>query len=294
MSLLHNLQAGPPFNQATWWLDDKGLEHLIEPLCTSTEKWFLRQLGQVKIDISPSLIEITWDTGLAEVEALETVKLILSDLVEDVTVRLNFFYYGWAHEVYNDLLATIERIEEIQDCRSVAVLHEVRSTDRPISDVHYANSRIKNGFRSWQCAEGKFDKIDQIELARMLPYALVFRSDNKEENIVYSWVGRDSVAARVYGLEWTNESIGKITNRSFGAESQKFADKVSIGICETLLTGKPQYQHFRSLMRVEGQEPFWAPYERLLTRHVLRCGTPIVVSDVFPTQYVDIPLAGSP
>ena len=66
------------------------------------------------------------------------------------------------------------------------------------------------------------------------------------------------------------------------------------GIARTLLSGEPLYQHIRTLVRLDGEEPFWVSYERLLTRHELRGGAPVVISDVNPTQYVDIPLVGTP
>ena len=294
MNLFQQLRAGPPFDSQIWWIDEKGVEHLNEPLNPSNEDKFLRHLSLAKLELLPSLVEITWDTGLVHKASMVALAELFMQLNLDVTIRLSFYYHGWVHEIHKSSFLAAERIEEIQECKSVVPLHKTQFVTCPISDVSYASSRLKRGFQNWEKTGGRFEKMDQSDIAKNLPYAIIYCPDKREENIVYSWVGEFSTAAKIYGPEWTSESIGKVTNRSFGQESQYFADKVSIGITETSMTGEPLYQHFRSLVRIDDQEPFWLTYERLLTRHVLRSGAPIVISEVYPTQYIDIPLVSSP
>lgn len=96
------------------------------------------------------------------------------------------------------------------------------------------------------------------------------------------------------GPDWLKESIGQVTHKAFGIESQNFADMINVGIANTMISGEPLYQHIRTLVRDDGQDPFWVSYERLLTCHMTRGGVPVVIADIFPTQYVDVSIVGGP
>ncbi|MBL6933072.1 MAG: hypothetical protein ISR45_09000 [Rhodospirillales bacterium] len=294
MSLLSILKSGPPFEPQNWGTGENNDINPLGLLNPRDELWYLRELGQALLTTSSRHVEISWDTHRVQSQALDTMLECLSRLDMTVKVRLNFFFHGWSHEVYEDTFSAMERIEEIHDCKSVALLHETRVKTCLLSDIHFASPRLKEGYKSWERTKGKFYKLDQSEYARLLPYKLIFRPDIREENLVYSWVGLKSTAARVNSFDWVKSSIGKVTHRAFGIESQSFADAVNIGIAKTLLTGNPLYQHIRTLVQLDDQEPFWMSYERLLTCDTLFDGRPAVTCDVYPTQYVDIPLAGSP
>ncbi len=294
MNLFQQLRAGPPFDSQIWWIDEKGVEHLNEPLNPSNEDKFLRHLGLAKLELHPNLVEITWDTGLVHKASMVALAELFMRLNLDVTIRLSFYYHGWVHEIHKSSFLAAERIEEIQKCKSVALLHETLIKTCSLSDVQFANHRIRKGFQSWEKSKGLFEKIDQSDLAKIIPHVLMFRPDEKEENLVYSWVGMQSTAAKINGLDWVEESTGEVAHRAFGCETQSFAEKVNVGIARTIISGEPLYQHIRTLVRLEDQEPFWMPYERLLTRHVLRGGGFAVICNVYPTQYVNVSLAGNP
>ena len=294
MNLFQQLRAGHPFDSRIWWIDEEGNEHLNEPLSPSNEDRFLRHLGQAKLELLPNLVEITWDTGLVHEASMVALAELFTRLNLDVTIRLSFYYHGWVHEIHKSSFWAAERIEKIQECKSVALLHETLIKTCSLSDVQFASSRIRQGFESWEKSKGLFEKLDQSEYAKILSNVLILRTDKREENIVYSWVGTQSTAAKINGLDWVEESIGEVAHRAFGCETQSFAEKVNVGIARTIISGEPLYQHIRTLVRLEDQEPFWMPYERLLTRHVLRDGGFAVICDVYPTQYVNISLAGNP
>ena len=294
MGLNKELSEGLPFCAGNWWFDEKGREHLNEPLGPKTENWFLRQTGQVKVELKPHLLEVTWDTHHVHPEAIQAVMDQLEEMNMDVKVHIHFFYHGWSYEKYQDTIWASERIEEIQECKSVAVIHRTRISDCTISDVMFASNQIKAGYLRWERTRGQLVQIDQGEISQMMPKALIFGLDGTENNLVFSWIGQNSAAAKVYGNDWVVESAGKINNRSFGDESQQFADRVNAGIAKTMLSGEPFLQHIRAIVSREAQEPFWISYERLLTRYYLSNGAPVVFSDVYLTQHVDISLAGGP
>lgn len=294
MKLHNELKAGPPFVFSIWWFDEQGKENLVGPLSRNAENWFFRQLQQVKMELKPFVVEIAWDTHHVHPKAIHAAIERLEGMDLDVNVHIHFYFHGWCREKYDNALWALERIQEIEECKSVTPFQETRILDCSISEVHYTNPRLRNEYRSWEKSKGNFEKIDLSDLARVLPYALMFRPDEKEEDLIYSWVGTQSVAARVNSLEWVAESIGQVTHRAFGNEDQSFAEKVNLGIVKALMTGEPVFQHVRTLVRLEDDEPFWMPYQRLLTRYRLKDGRFAVLSDVFPTRHIDIPLAGTP
>ena len=294
MNLFQQLRAGPPFDSQIWWIDEKGVEHLNEPLNPSNEDKFLRHLGLAKLELLPSLVEITWDTGLVHEASMVALAELFMQLNLDVTIRLSFYYHGWVHEIHKSSFWAAERIEEIQECKSVVPLHETLIKTCSLSDVQFANHRIRRGFQSWEISRGKFEKIDQSDLAKITPHILMFRPDEKEGDLVYSWIGMGSTSVKINGDEWIKESVGNFLHQPSGMETQTFANKVNVGINKTLVSGEPLYQHLRTLVKMERQEPFWVPYERLLTRFEMKDGRFAVVCDVYPTQYVNIPFAGSP
>ncbi len=200
MTIIHTLRAGPPYEPQSWWIDDVGELHLNGSLSLFNESWFIRNLGQVKLTIEPLHIEVTWDCERVYSEAIDAAKNLLSELNLDVNVRLNFFYHGWIHENYGDMFCALERLEEIQECRHVSILHETQIRNCSISDIHFASKRIKKGFQSWERTRGYFDKIDQKEFAQFAPHFLMFRPDKKEREprLFLGWFAVDGGKS-----EWT-------------------------------------------------------------------------------------------
>jgi hypothetical protein len=294
MELVQNLKSGSPFKAAVWWVDHNGQKYPEDPQCVFIENSFIQYLGHVKLELQPHLVEVTWDTVEVSSKAMEAAVNYFFEIKTDVKIRLNYFLYGWVHEVYWDAFSATERIKEIQVCKSVSILHETQIRDCPISDIRYASKRVQQGYEFWKKSKGCFEDLDQSDLSQCLPNVIIYRPAQKDENLVFSWIGTNSTAAQVYGEEWARKSIGKPANNSGDVESQSYADKVSAGYTKTLNTGKPLYQHFRALMRLEGQDPFWVSFERLVTRYEFRSGSPLIISDVYPTQYVNIPFAGCP
>lgn len=277
-----------------WWIDEEGQEHFDESLSPSTESYFFHHLGQVKLDLAPALVEVSWDNDKVHAKSLETAKSILSDLNRDIQTRLSFYHRGWEFEILGDTLSAAERIEEIEACGSVQVLHDTLISECSIADVFFANARIRHGFQTWDRSTGDFRKADQNDLAKILPHTLIYCPDKGDGNLVYSWIGGDSSIVRILGRQWINLSIGTSALAASGEETQQFVDAIGPGIIKTMETGDPLYQHVRTLVDIEGHEKFWLPYERLLTRHVMRDGRPAVVCDVYATRHIGLSFTGGP
>lgn len=275
-----------------WWVDEKGDINSSSEIDSSLDALFFRHLGQVKLYVRPGEVDIHWDTGHVMGDALPSVLDRLIKLKSKKKVRLSFYYFGWASEDYDKSSAAISRILQIQQSQFVDLLHPTLINSLNVGDVELASPLLKRAFKIWERTKGQFDDIAQEEFSEYLPNILIFRPDKNDEKILFSWIGSKTTAINVYGHQWAKYSIGQVSNKSFGLESQFHADRVSSGIAHTMRTGEPSLHHIRSLMDIDGQEPFWVSYERLLTRHTLHDGKPGVVCTVNEIQEISIPLAG--
>ena len=85
-----------------------------------------------------------------------------------------------------------------------------------------------------------------------------------------------------------------ISNGSLAPKNQHYDFRVSAAYWDVIKTGEPRYDHVRALIHIDGSEPFWVSYERLLTYGIIDAGKPAVVCLVNRTQNISIPLAGGP
>ena len=281
-----------PLPLGDWWVDEKGDLHPSEKATSSLDATFFRHLGLVKFCVKNDEVQIQWDSNSVAGDALPSVLDRLFRAHKNKKIWLIFYYFGWVREKYDHPSAAMRRIFEIQQCQQIELIHPSLMSSQNIEDVEQASPIIKQSFKLWEQTKGQFDNIHQEQFSNYLPRILIYRPDKKEENILHSWIGLKSVAVNAYGRKWAKESAGQVSNESFGTESPFHANKASIGIARTMKTGEPSYDHFRVLVDIDSDEPFWVSYERLLTRHALHDGKPGVVCTVNEAQNVNIPLAG--
>jgi hypothetical protein len=282
----------PPLPLGCWWVDEKGDLHDAENIDCSLDSLLFRHFGQVKLTVNDHEIYIHWDTDSVTGDALPSVLDRLFRCCKNRKIRLNFYYFGWVREAYDHPSAAMSRIFEIQQCQRVDHIHSSLMNSQNIADIERASPLLKRSFKLWEQTKGRFGDVPQDTFSNFLPRILIFRPDRNEENILFTWVGMKTVAVKTYGRTWAQKSIGQVSNKSIGLESQFHADKVSTGIAKTLKTGEPNLDHFRVLVDKDNQEPFWVSYERLLTHHMLHDGKPGIVCTVSESQDVTIPLAG--
>ncbi len=283
-----------PFGLGTWWVDERGNAHLASVIDGSLDNIFLRHLGQVKLNVSTSHMDIMWDASKVESESLASVLDRLSLCRADISCKLNFFYFGWVSENYIRRQDAVDRIIQIQNNRDVVILHPTLINNRDHSDIENASDIIRYSYDLWKRAAGQFNKIPQDKLAKYLPYTLIYQLHDRKDGLVFSWIGEKSPSARIYGQEWANEAIGEPSDSLSEQETPEFVEKISSAMHHTLETGEPHFQHIRTLMEDTEVEPFWLNYERLITRHSMADGRHGIDVLCNLTQNLSISLAGTP
>jgi hypothetical protein len=285
-----NFGQAPRLGQ--WWVDDRGDKNPAESIDSSLDSVFLRHLGQVKLSATANRIDIMWDTTEVADEALASVVDRLTHCQADVPVKLYFFYYGWVSETYKHRKDAIERIMQVQSNRTIAILHPTMIDNHDFSDIENASPLIRRGYEIWDKAKGKFDNVAKDTLSAYLPHTLIYQLNQREDELVFSWIGDQTPSARIYGEEWANLAVGEHSASQSEQETAEFMSKISAAMHETLETGEPHLQHIRTLMEDTEQEPFWLNYERLITLHRMADGREGVDVLCNLSQNLSIPLAG--
>ena len=163
-----------PFGLGTWWVDERGNAHLASVIDGSLDNIFLRHLGQVKLNVSTSHMDIMWDASKVESESLASVLDRLSLCRADISCKLNFFYFGWVSENYIRRQDAVDRIIQIQNNRDVVILHPTLINNRDHSDIENASDIIRHGYDLWKRAAGRFNHIPQDKLSKYLPYTSIY------------------------------------------------------------------------------------------------------------------------
>ena len=284
----------PPFPAGEWWIDEIGGLHSACGVDRSFDALYYRHLGLVSVAVYPTKIVVQWDINKVSDDALAAVIERFSSCQLAVPVHLRFFYFGWEVEQYLNPVAMIERIHRIQQFRSINLIRSTYIDEHDLTDIKNGTKLIADGYQLWERTGGRFDKASPDELCAYLPHLLLFRPTPHDDELVFSYVGSKSTAARVYGPEWAASAYNMTSDGSLAPMNRQYDCRVSAAYWDVLETGEPRYDHVRALLHVGGSEPFWVSYERLLTYSLIDDDKPVVVCLVNRTQNISIPLAGGP
>ena len=284
----------PPFPAGEWWVDEIGGLHSACGVDGSFDALYYRHLGLVRVAVYATEIVVQWDVSKVSDDALAAVIERFSNCRLDVSVHLRFFYFGWVEEQYSDLVALIERIQRIQQFRSISLIRSTYIHEHDLTDIKNWTKLVADGYQLWERTGGRFDKASKDELGAYLPHLLIFRPTPHDDELVFSYIGSKSTMARVCGPEWSASVHNMASDESMPPMNRQYDYQVSAAYRDVFKTGEPRYDHVRALLHIDGSEPFWISYERLLTYSLIDDGKPAVVCLVNRTQNISIPLAGGP
>ena len=283
-----------PFPAGEWWIDEIGSVHSACGVDRSFDALYYRHLGLVNVATHPTKIVVQWDINKVSDDALAAVIERFSSCRLAVSIHLRYFFFGWVAEQCTNPVAMIERIHRIQQFRSIDLIRSTYIHEHDLADIKNGTKLVADGYRLWERTGGRFDKASQDELCAYLPHLLIFRPTPQNDELVFTFVGSKSTAARVLGPEWAATACNVTSNESLAPMNRQYDCRVSAAYRDVLETGEPRYDHVRALLHIDGSEPFWVSYERLLTYGLIDDGKPAVVCLVNRTQNISIPLAGGP
>ena len=269
----------PPFPAGEWWIDEIGGLHSAGGVDRSFDALYYRHLGLVKVAVCPTKIVVQWDINKVSDDALAAVIERFSGCRLAVPVHLRFFYFGWTTEQYSNPEEIIERIGRIQQYRSVELIRSTYIEEHDLSDIKNGTKLVVDGYELWERTGGHFGKATQDELSGYIPHLLMFRPTPHDNELVFSYIGSKSTMARVCGPEWAASVHNMVSDESMPPMNRHYDYQVSAAYRDVFKTGEPRYDHVRALLHIDGSEPFWISYERLLTYSLIDDGEPAVVCD---------------
>ncbi len=279
-----------------WWVDEIGGFHCAEDVDVSFDSLFLRHLGQLKLQVEWDKLRITWDIGKVSSVTIACVIARLNELSAQVPVLLRYYYHGWAEELCTGpeaLNIAAQRIATIQRFKSVELACSTHIKVHNLDDIQTASSVIQQNYRLWQDTEGNLGKASQEECSSHLPNIVMYRPDAQTGNLVFSWVGTQSLSAVVHGRSWAATAIRHDSVDPLGSERPDYVTQVSSAYQNVWHTGEPHYSHIRTLLTPQDREPSWLSYQRLLTRFNLHDGRPALFCLSMKNNKINIPLAGA-
>lgn len=283
-----------PFEPGVWWVDENGDFHVAEEPDKSVDHLLLRYLQQVKVVVDNADITITWDAHEVEQDGLFSVLDRLSDCANGIRVNIRCYYNGWLAEEYASRHRAIARIQQIQGHRDVSLIESTYVLDQGLDRIADAHRKIQRGFEIWERTRGRFSVISNDTAAEYLPNILIYRPDQREGKLVFSWVGLQSFSAHTYGRWWAIDALRQTYNDTLGPENRRYVDLTCSAYDLVWETGEPHFAQVRALLTPLAQEPTWICYDRLLTRHTLHDGRPALICLSRPAERIKIPIAGAP
>ena len=282
-----------------WWIDDLGKWRAAELPATEAEsavpigsdlheqQTAYRQLGLIKASLTPTTITFRWDVWYAAPEAIESMIEFLEVDKQPRRIDLDFFYGGWNTETYHVADEAVARVKEAALYRSVELIDTIFIKEQSMDSIGRSSALIKRGYDYLTKSKCFFESKDETTFSSLYRKSLVYTASDIEDVFLRLHVGRDSAYARASNARQVDNVL--FQSRVAGRPSDRYGKTVSAAYTGVLHKGEPRLHHVRALFRRDGNEPIWAPYQRLLFPSTLSDGTPVVVclSDI--TQDVSIP-----
>lgn len=267
------------FEQREWWVSNGFWYPPIAARVLVTDLDLLyRETGLVRVRTANQRVSLWWDVDNVEPESLRTIINYL-DRLQDETyeITLNFMKVGWSEERFQDALAALDRIEQVQSYRGVELLPDTRVQRVPLSEISCSAGLLRMAYAT-TAEPDWFDRLLGGPLAR---FGLFFMRHNSVDPLTFGHVGQDSECARMLGETWRAQAIGRPSDCAFTDE--RFDHRISYSYEDSLETGEPILEHIVGLIDI-GPHYIWRPYQRLLlpNGHRLACFARVTQEIVCP------------
>lgn len=276
-----------------WWVDDLGRWHGVDPLSpcarerqpireTTTQLGLAyRLLGMVRVRASARLVTIDWDVREVHAGALVQAERHLGRLARSpsmaaVPIRLNFYFGGWASETLPGPAAAARRLRQLQCYRGAEPMPAPVLRQRRLSEVGRAGTLLRCGIAAWRTARDGDDALAVLERAGLLDSSLVFSRREGDSRLIYLHVGTRSLLTSLFGVDTAHNLLGQPSER--GPAYPATHRRIVAGFGQVLDAGAPRFDHVRTPVQIDGQEPSWIGYERLLLPMPLRRGDRLLIS----------------
>ncbi len=290
--------GGGPQGSGVYWVDDAGSWNKFDPLLPSNASnqdfdsrlrdrkiaFGLMGMVRIKIDTRFKKIEIRWNVRTVHPLTIDTITTFLEDFCCQYTTRICFYIDAWHSEIYKHVTTAIDRIQGTKHFRNVKLIDRFFLKTLGLrSDVN-RTQLIDKCVHIYEKTGGDLGDPDFREL---MPYLLVYKPDEKEDQMIIANAGHRSANAKVYGAAWAKLANGsKYDSDTPGAY---YSMRASAAYSDVMGRDEPRMDQIRAIMQRPDDEPIWSSYQRFLFRGSLEDGTPALICLSDLNEGIDIP-----
>lgn len=248
-------------------------------------------LGMVRVCSYPRILDIHWDVQNVSRGALNAVLDHLISMESPgnnhVMVALRFFFGAWNSELFNSPGSAVERILEISEYAGVEPSEAITIAGVNIGAINSSHLLVQSCFERWHQMDGILGTGPTLGLGELSDRTIIMGPDALEERLVYKQVGTNSVACFVLGQDWRHTAL-ELPADGCNSDNDYELEVVS-DYPEVMSSGNPRLDHIRAFFQLEGEDPIWLSYERLLLPWKTRHGDPLIMCFSQWSQNLSVP-----
>lgn len=290
--------GGGPQGSGVYWVDDGSFWNEFDPSLPNSSSnqnfdisvrnrkiaYTLMGMVRVSIDFQLKKVDVRWNLRSVSLDALDAVSDYLYDVCHGFSVQLDYCIDGWCSEFFMNASLATERTQLLMGFRRVPLIDSYFI--KPMVPDRGANTTrlIQFGVRMFEKTRGN---LDHPEFRQLMPYLLVYKPYEVDDQLVLANAGHLSANARIYGGDWARTASGGLYDKETpGVYFSQRASEVYSGVTDN---DAPRLDHIRALVNRPNDEPMWASYQRFLFRGYLNGGAPVLVCLADLTPDIDIP-----
>ena len=277
--------GGGPRGNGVYWVDDAGRWNKFDPLVPESidnqnfdtplrnRKIAYGLLGMVRLEINTEAktVEIRWNVRAANSYSIDVVCNYLNDLCLSYKIRLCFYIDAWNYEKHSRMRDAISRVQDIKNFRQINLIDSFFLKSLGFDQQVKRTKLIADCISTYEITGGH---LGHPEFRRLMPYLLVYKPYEVENQMIIASAGFRSANAKVYGSSWAKKANGsKYDNETPGTY---YSQRASEAYTDVIERDEPRLDQIRAIMERPNDEPIWSSYQRFLFRGRLQDGTPVL------------------
>ncbi len=262
------------------WIDDSG--KFINHSCVVAERMARRRafgyLRMVELISTKHAVCLRWDVSKVSPSAMISAAHFIAKRSPGTQINLEYFWGAWNREIFLNTAQAIARITNLAAYRTVIPFEQTKRLVRSFSTIMQdEGALLATTFRTWERKQTASSVTNPHTFGALAKYTLVFRYNEKQDDLFFGHIGNHSGAMRVFGSAWAETALGRRCDRS--QPDFEYDSRACAAYRDVMIRGEPVLDHVRAVIRLEGRDPIWVPYRRLVLPARDRFGAPVCEID---------------
>lgn len=202
--------------------------------------WF----GMVFVTLGPSGIGVRWSVKDVDDRSLEAAIRFLTRLPDACKVAIEYFFGGWEWRMAESPQAAANMLQMARRLRSAVPMLRPFVKQLPLRDIASGDPLVQKGFATWERAQGILALDGDLAMRNFVEQCLVFSPNDRPEELIYRYLGRDAALTNFKGGEWASSVVGKTCGRAL--EDASAGDSLSNVYVDVIQRNEPRYDHIRA------------------------------------------------